>query len=106
MQDEAKKQREIKEMKMEKLAAWKKENEQSMAEKERLKQIQVEKEKEMLEKAKLALDEAELKRVKEFEELKAKMKVRTNQAPCFKYDRVVQEPCLDPNKKGLFGAYR
>ena len=49
MQDEAKKQREIKEMKMEKLAAWKKENEQSMAEKERLKQIQVEKEKEMLE---------------------------------------------------------
>ena len=62
-------------MNMQKMAAWKKENEKSLAEKEQLRKIQLEKDNEMIVQAKLAVEEAERKREKELEVLKAKMQV-------------------------------
>jgi len=74
-QEEVAKLRQQKEENMKKMTKWKQENDKNMAVKEELKKRELEKDQEMIIKARQVADDAERKRLKELEVLKAKMKV-------------------------------
>ena len=81
-QQEAEQLRQQKEENLKKMAKWKQDNERNMAAREDLKQQELLRDQEMIVKARQVADEAERKRLKELEILKAKMKVFAHFSLC------------------------